>query len=118
MKFTLLITGGLSAQAPRTALRFAQAAIDAGEGVGLVFFYGDGVQVARHAGKPRPGDLEITPAWSAFAAAQGVGLVACVAEAERQGLDEADLAPGFHIGGLGQWIEAGLECDRLLTFAA
>jgi tRNA 2-thiouridine synthesizing protein D len=32
-----------------------------------------------------------------------------------QGKDDI-LAPGFRISGLGQLVEAGIQCDRLVTF--
>ena len=37
-------------------------------------------------------------------------------EAERNGKDANNLAPGFRISGLGQLVEAAVECDRLVTF--
>jgi len=39
-------------------------------------------------------------------------------EAKRQGKDANNIAEGFRISGLGQLIEAGIECDRLVTFGA
>ena len=35
---------------------------------------------------------------------------------KRHGKDANNIAPGFHISGLGQLIEAGIESDRLITF--
>jgi len=34
----------------------------------------------------------------------------------RRGIREDNLAPGFRISGLGQLVEAGTKCDRLVTF--
>jgi len=43
-------------------------------------------------------------------------LVVCVAAAMRRGIREENLAQGFRISGLGQLVEAGTQCDRLVTF--
>jgi tRNA 2-thiouridine synthesizing protein D len=34
----------------------------------------------------------------------------------RRGITDEILAPGFRISGLGQLVEAGIQCDRLVTF--
>lgn len=67
-----------------------------------VFFYRDGVMAAF-----------ADPRWSTLAG-QGVALQVCVAATERRGLP----APpeGFHVGGLGQWVDACLRADRFIDF--
>jgi len=42
--------------------------------------------------------------------------VVCVAAGMRRGIKDEILAPGFRISGLGQLVEAGIQCDRLVTF--
>ena len=65
--------------------------------------------------------------WSELAEKHNVDLVVCVAAAQRRGIADADeakrngkdannIAPGFRISGLGQLIEAGIQCDRLVVF--
>jgi tRNA 2-thiouridine synthesizing protein D len=49
------------------------------------------------------------------AAAQRRGIVDD-GEAERNGKDATNMAPGFRISGLGQLIEGGVESDRLIVF--
>jgi tRNA 2-thiouridine synthesizing protein D len=39
-----------------------------------------------------------------------------VAAALRRGIKEDNLAQGFRISGLGQLVESGIKCDRLVTF--
>jgi len=105
-----------SHRAATTALRFARAAVAAGQRLSRVFFFGDGVLAARpHAGEVAD---EPDPAaqWSALAAESDIDLVVCVAAAQRRGIDTAALAEGFRIGGLGQLIEAGIDADRLVSF--
>jgi tRNA 2-thiouridine synthesizing protein D len=40
----------------------------------------------------------------------------CADEAQRQAKQGDDLAEGFRIGGLGQWIEALITADRVIVF--
>uniref|UniRef100_UPI0025E3EE1B DsrE/DsrF/TusD sulfur relay family protein n=1 Tax=Thiobacillus sp. TaxID=924 RepID=UPI0025E3EE1B len=46
----------------------------------------------------------------------GVDLVVCVAAAQRRGITDDVLAPGYRISGLGQLVEMGIQYDRLVTF--
>ena len=73
-------------------------------------------------------ELHISRQWSQLAEQAGLDLVVCISAAQRRGLlclDEAarqgkqddDLAPGFRIAGLGQWLEATLLADRCIVFA-
>jgi tRNA 2-thiouridine synthesizing protein D len=110
-----------------SAYRFIQAALDAEHDVLRVFFYCDGIYHAlRHAAPPAD---ETPPSmrWSNLAETHGIDLVVCVSAAQRRGLlteEEArrqrktdnDLADGFRISGLGQWVEAALEADRVIVF--
>jgi tRNA 2-thiouridine synthesizing protein D len=49
------------------------------------------------------------------AAAQRRGLVDD-GEAERNGKDATNIAPGFRISGLGQLVEGAIQSDRLVVF--
>ena len=63
------------------------------------------------AGRPH-----IVNRWAKLAEEHKVDLVVCVAAALRRGIKEENLAQGFRISGLGQLVEAGIKCDRLVTF--
>lgn len=119
MKFTLLINAApYTHQASDTAYHFAQAALTKGHRVERVFFYHDGVyNGARFSDPPRDERNRVT-CWRELAAAHGMDLVVCVSAARRRGITEEDgvLADGFRVTGLGQLIEAGTQCDRLLVF--
>ena len=75
---------------------------------------------------PAPDTDGITAQWAALAADHGVDLVVCSTSAVRRGVLDAsearrhDRAPsldgGFDIAGLGQWVEACLLADRVVTF--
>lgn len=129
MNFALLVTAAPGQENAWHALRFCEAALAGGHAVSRVFFYGEGVQHASALLSPPQDELNLQQAWSKLAAAHGVELIVCVAAALRRGVLDADtarrqekpahnLAHGFMISGLGQLVEALLEADRFLTFAA
>ena len=128
MKFGMLINEGpFTHQAADTAYQFAKAAIAGGHEVFRVFFYHDGVNVASDYAVPPQDDRNVTDNWVKLAEANNIDMVVCIAAAQRRGLLDANeaqrqgkrgdnIAPVFRISGLGQLVEAGIECDRLLTF--
>lgn len=128
MKFGILVNEGpYTHQASDTAYHFTKAALEKGHEVVRVFFYHDGVNNGTRLTTPPQDDRHITNRWSELAAEHGLDMVVCVAAAQRRGIVDADeakrhgkdannIAPGFHISGLGQLIEAGILADRLIAF--
>ena len=110
-----------------SAYQFIKAALAQGHEVSRVFFYHEGIYHAFKHNTPPDDEINLTSCWGELAEQQKVDLVVCVSAAQRRGLlyvDEAerrnkqddDLAKGFRIGGLGQWVEALLEADRVIVF--
>lgn len=128
MKFSVLVSEGpYTHQASDSAFKFIEAALEKGHEIFRIFFYHDGVNNGTRLATPPQDDRNIVNRWSELAAKHDLDLVLCIAaaqrrgiadpdEAKRQGKDADNIAPGFHISGLGQLIEAGIESDRLLTF--
>jgi tRNA 2-thiouridine synthesizing protein D len=128
MKFGILINEGpFTHQASDTAYQFAKAALANGHEIFRVFFYHDGVNNASDLAVPPQDDRNITDNWVKLAEANKIDMVVCIAAAQRRGLLDANeaqrqgkrgdnIAPVFRISGLGQLVEAGIQCDRLLTF--
>ena len=117
MKFALMVSEGpYTHQASDTAYNFAMAAIAKGHEVMRVFFYHDGVYNATRLTEPPQDDRHIVNRWSKLNAEHQVDLVVCVAAALRRGIKDEVLAPGFRISGLGQLVDAGIKCDRTVTF--
>ncbi len=117
MKFGVVVNEGpYQHQASDTAYLFCKAVIAKGHEVLRVFFYHDGVNNATRLTEPPQDDRHIVNRWSKLAEEHGVDLVVCVAAGLRRGIQEENLAPGFHISGLGQLVEAGIQSERLVVF--
>ncbi len=128
MKFGILVNEGpYQHQASDSAYHFTRAVLARGHEVGRVFFYHDGVNNGTRLTTPPQDDRNIQKRWTELAEGHDLDLVVCVAAAQRRGIvdpDEAkrnskdadNIAPGFRISGLGQLIEAAIECDRMVTF--
>ncbi len=128
MKFGIVVNEGpYTHQAADSAYNFAKAALDKGHEIFRIFFYHDGVNNGTRLTTPPQDDRNIVARWSELAEKHGLDLVVCVAAAQRRGIADEDeakrngkdannIAPGFRISGLGQLIEAGIQCDRLVTF--
>lgn len=128
MKFAILVNEGpYTHEASDTAYQFAKAVLAKGHEIFRIFFYHDGVNNATRLTTPPQDDRNIVARWSKLAEEHNLDLVVCVAAAQRRGIvdegemkrngkDATNLAPGFRISGLGQLIEAGIQCDRLVVF--
>jgi tRNA 2-thiouridine synthesizing protein D len=111
-----------------SAYQFIKAALAQGHEVSRVFFYHEGIYHAFKHNTPPDDEINLTYCWGELAGDHNVDLVVCVSAAQRRGLlcvDEAqrqakqddDLAKGFRIGGLGQWVEVLITADRVIVFA-
>ena len=128
MKFAIQVNEGpYQHQASDSAYHFTKAALDRGHEIFRVFFYHDGVNNGTRLATPPQDDRNITKRWGELAEAHGLDLVVCVAAAQRRGIvdpaeakrngkDADNIAPGFHISGLGQLVEAAIHSDRLMVF--
>ena len=128
MKLTIQVNEGpYQHQSADTAYHFARAALEKGHEIFRIFFYHDGVNNGTRLTTPPQDDRNIVKRWSELAQAHDIDMVLCVAaaqrrgivddgEAERNGKDATNMAPGFRISGLGQLIEGGVESDRLIVF--
>lgn len=128
MKYAIQVNAGpYASNAGLIAYRFIQAALQQQHQVVRVFFYQEGAQHAFRHAIPPDDELNMSGAWSRLAEQYAIDLVVCISaaqrrgllcqdEARRQGLADNDLAEGFRIAGLGQWLEASQQADRCLVF--
>jgi len=116
-----------TAQGAQSALNFCQAALQSGHQIYRLFFYEDGVHNA-HALAVWPQDeRDLNADWAALIQEHELDAVVCVASALKRGVlnqEESSrydkmavsLDPVFDISGLGQWVDACLHSDRVVSF--
>ena len=128
MKLAFVITGApYSTQAPQSAWHTATAAREQGQTLSCIFLYGDGAHLANSLSVIPPNEPDWAQRWSALVTEQALPSIACIGSALRRGiLDEtearrygkpaANLAQGWQLAGLGEWVQAQLDADRILYF--
>ena len=108
-------------------MRFARALVARGHRLEAVFFYHDGVYNAARLAAPPQDEPHLVDAWAALANEHRVALQVCIAaalrrgllderEAARHGKDGVSVEAPFELTGLGQLVDLGTRCDRLVTF--
>lgn len=102
----------------QNAAKFIKAAIDSGHEIPLIFFYQEGTRFADRIVAGTHYD------WEQLSKKYEIPLAVCIGAAARRSLldesvpDESErIRPGFDVVGLGQYIGALVEADRLITFA-
>jgi tRNA 2-thiouridine synthesizing protein D len=128
LSFALLVTGQPHTdQSSLTALRFCQATLDRGHSIYRVFFFNDGVHCGNRFITPPQDEIAIPLQWQTLQQEHELDLLVCVSSALRRGVIDAkeaerydinghNLAKGFAIGGLGQWVDACINADRIVRF--
>jgi tRNA 2-thiouridine synthesizing protein D len=108
LKYALIVLHGpdIPASQQRTE-GLAAALCAAGHTLQRVFFYGEGTRI----GLPEASAAQHT--WATLADTGKTELAVCSASAERHGIHQSP-AP-FVFAGLGALMEAGFECDRIIT---
>lgn len=112
--FSVLVTGPpTTTQAHFSALRFIQAAVQAGHKINSVFFYQDAIQVANQLICQPSDETQLTQIWATKAKEFNFELQVCVAASNRRGVISAEeaaqngltvhnLHPDYLVLGLGQ----------------
>lgn len=107
MLFTLLITAPPESAVAAKALDFAHAVLQQGHHINRLFFFADGT---RNALLSSP----LATSWQALMQTQQVPVTVCAGSADMAGVTSSNsLLP---IAGMGDWLMATLDSDRLVTF--
>jgi len=125
--FVLLINSDVNSQGSHSAYQFANELITQGHHIKQVFFYQAGVTNTNVLCSPASDEVNLVQQWQGFHQAHKVELVSCVAASLRRGivdsqlaveqkLDNHNLAPGFRLGGLGEFVDASSSSDKLIQF--
>ena len=109
-----------------SAYRFTVAALHAGHHIYRVFFYHDGVYHGADNHCLAQDEQSLPHCWQQLAQAHQLDLVVCVSAARRRGVFNTaegaregcadNLIDGFELSGLGQYTDALLRADRMITF--
>ena len=117
MKAALLITGSPhECQTVRSAWHFTLALLHGGHSINCLFLQGDAVLLAsQRQDEPR---LLDSPAcnWEQLVAEWALPATVCSGSASERGLAAGNLGQGWRIGGLGDWVSACQDADRILQF--
>ena len=128
IKVSLLVTAGPQRPGALTALHTAQAVARSSHQLYRIFFYGDGVHLANRLACR--GDLacDAQRGWQTLVAEHGWPASVCVGAALKRGISDgeearragleggATLADGFTLVGLGDWVDALTQSDRVVHF--
>lgn len=122
MRISLLIQGSpYGTTACQSAIAFAKAVYEQGHSLYRVFFYKEGVYIGNGEFQTPSDESNIQREWVEFGRTHGLQLNLCVAATQRRGFDASTDDPSntsqvFEYVGLGQFTEAMLESDRVVTF--
>lgn len=128
MKFTLvLLTGPNNYQSSHTAIEFARAAIKKGHQIYRVFFAAEGVLHGSLLNTPPQDEVNLAHEWQQLIEQHNIDAVVCVSASLKQGIlnpqesqryqkPSHNLSDAMTLSGLGQLIDATVNCDRVITF--
>lgn len=128
MKYAIQINSSpFQSNTGQNAYHFISTALKKNHEIICVFFYYEGIYHAMRYNNPPDDEANLTKQWSQLAKEYQLNLLVCVSAAQRRGLlsqEEAiyqgkkdnDIADGFKIAGLGQWIESLMYADSIIIF--
>jgi tRNA 2-thiouridine synthesizing protein D len=117
----------VSDQGAQSAYRFCKAALEDGHQIYRLFFYDDGVCNSNTFTVMPQDEFDLPAAWAALIQEYELDAVSCVASALKRGILNAEessryervgsnLNTAFDISGLGQWVDACVQSDRVVSF--
>ncbi|MBF1801424.1 DsrE/DsrF/TusD sulfur relay family protein [Alloalcanivorax profundimaris] len=115
-EFSLLVTAGPLGPGAFSALRTARAIQASSHSLYRLFFYGDGVLLANRFLHDAGSAGEAARAWQDWVAAERPPATVCVGAAQKRGLISDNLADGFALAGLGDWVDALGQGERVVHF--
>ncbi|MFO7788558.1 MAG: DsrE family protein [Halospina sp.] len=103
-------------QVMQSAWCFASSLLSAGHTISRIFLQGDAVFLAAIPEPASPSRAENASQWEQLIAAWSLPATVCIGSAQQRALDDAHLRTGWATGGLGDWVIACSEADRILQF--
>ncbi|OOF44051.1 MULTISPECIES: sulfurtransferase complex subunit TusD [Rodentibacter] len=106
------------------AYQFAEALVKKGHTITQIFFFQEGVSNGNAFVYPANDETHLQQYWQRFSKQNDIPLHLCVAASQRRGVvdnmtakasEDNNLAEGFVMAGLGEFMAAVLKSDRLIT---
>jgi len=127
LNYALLVLSPPDSLINRRALEFCRELLNQSHRIERVFFHDAGAASGLGSTVYPQDERNPTDEWTAFANENQVELIVCIASALKRGVidaaeakryqqQSATMHPAFEIGGLGLLVDAGANCDRLITF--
>lgn len=125
MNYVLAIKSPVyGSQAAFLAYQMAEELLKANHSISQIFFFQDGINNANSLVNPANDEINLVEKWKILAKSHRLQLHLCIAAAQRRGVVDTqtskdtntNLAEGFILAGLGEFSQAVLKADRLLTF--
>ena len=117
MNYVLAIKGEVyGSQAAYLAYQVAEKLLASHHTISQIFFFQNGVSNANRLVEPASDEVNLVEKWQKLAERHSLPLRLCISAAQRRGITEQNLAKGFILAGLGEFTQATLTADRLLTF--
>lgn len=117
MHYVIAIKGSVyGEQSAFLAYQFAEALLAKGHHIDQIFFFQNGVTNANALVDSANDEVNLVEKWQLLAKTHRLSLHLCISAAQRRGIVEQNLADGFTLAGLGEFSQAFLTADRLLTF--
>lgn len=116
MQYVLAVKSGLNEQGAYLAYQIAKALFENGHNISQIFFFQNGVHNANALVDPASDEFNLVQNWKILAETHRLSLHLCISAAQRRGIVEQNLADPFILAGLGEFSQAALKADRLLTF--
>lgn len=125
MRYVIAVKQGVyGSQGAYLAYQMAEALIEAGHQITQIFFFQEGISNANSLVSPASDEVNLPQKWQNLAKSHPLSLHLCIAAAQRRGvvdestsnIAQSNLAEGFTLAGLGEFSQAVLTADRLLTF--
>ncbi|MDP8051205.1 sulfurtransferase complex subunit TusD [Pasteurella atlantica] len=112
-------------QGSALAYQFIKTLLENNYSISQVFFFQEGVSNANKLVNPATDEINLVEKWQYLATSYRLSLHLCIAAAQRRGVvdetttplhTQTNLAEGFVLAGLGEFSQAVLTADRLVTF--
>ena len=125
--FVLIVNSSPQSQGAYSAFKFATALLEQGQTLSQVFFYQDGIYNSNALNCPASDEYDLVKQWQQLHTQYNIELITCVAASLRRGVVDSDLASdqqlassnlasGFRLGGLGEFVTTSANADKLVQF--